>query len=70
MECFHCGDVVKRLTCPVCDKEMDRVCFDCHVEVKHGIIQNHNIHIVGGSRHLCSADEDYDAYSPSWKAGN
>jgi len=68
--CKHCGDDAANRKCPVCKKEIEQECIECHQEVAHGIIKNQNIHIVGGSKPLCSVEDDPDAYSPSWKAGN
>jgi hypothetical protein len=51
---------------------MDEHCVECHREYIHDEIENQNIHIVGGSSGgtLNTPDNDPDAYSPSWKAGN
>lgn len=70
LKCEHCGDSIFGQRCSICGQELKSECMDCHKEIAHDIIKIQNVHIIGGGRHLCSADEDPDAYSPSWKADN
>ena len=70
MECKHCKDFISKRKCSICKEEISDECMTCHIEVAHNKITIQNIHIVGGSRNLCSIDQDPDAYAPSWKAGN
>lgn len=66
--CEYCGDPVPDKTeCKVCGGTLITACMDCHLELAHGIIHNQNVHFVGNSSgaHLCSIDEDVDAYKPS-----
>ncbi len=37
-QCRHCGDMVRRKTCPICKKAVGDICFGCHLEKKHGLI--------------------------------
>ena len=70
MECKHCQDSISKRQCSVCKEDIEDECMTCHKELKHNVIKIQNVHIVGGSRNLCSVDDDPDAYAPSWKADN
>ena len=75
MNCKSCGcDIIKS----DCDKygcktkgtikhaEFPQRCLDCHNELVHGEIQNHNIHVCGGTNsHLEGLDKDPDAFKRS-----
>ena len=51
MNCPHCGDNVYRVTCKICDKEINE-CLECHNEIVHAKIEAHDIsseYASGGS---------------------
>ena len=45
--CKHCGDPCYNVSCEKGCLFQDE-CIDCHNEIRHGIIKNMNIHIIGG----------------------
>lgn len=58
--CKHCGDPcpTESIVCEACGGvfSLMRQCRVCHDEVKHDLIRNQNIHIVGGVGKI--TDED------------
>ena len=62
MKCKHCGDIFRSLFCPICSKLLDDQCLVCHREIKHDVIQNQNIHIVGSGGGQNGLDRDPDAF--------
>ena len=68
--CRHCGEPIENDKCNTCGVELEKECRcqDCHNEVVHGEISNHNIHIAGNLKKskLDSVDNDPDAYNPSF----
>jgi len=64
-KCKHCGDIIHAFTCDKCKEEecdIEDQCRECHEELKHGVVQNQNIHIIGhGSGD--SVDDDLDAWN-------
>jgi len=70
--CSSCGDFfLSNTVCSICNEVLADKCLCCHRELKHEIIEIQNLHIVSSpDSGLDSIENDPDAYSPSWKAGN
>lgn len=63
--CVHCEEpVTGKVVCEQCGEWLEHACEDCHNEVAHAVIRNHNMHFCGSSRRtsLNSVDADLDAY--------
>ena len=69
--CFYCEEKYGPWECGTCKKNT-RTCRDCHNEIKHGVIKNQNVHIIGSGAPpgTDTVDGDPDAWAPSWKVGN
>ncbi len=72
MVCIHCNDQVGSWECDICKQVVVGQCQCCHNELKHGVIKNQNIHIIGAGSPpgTDTIDGDPDAWAPSWKVGN
>lgn len=64
-ECSHCEErVTGKVICERCGEWLKHECQDCHNEVAHAVVLNHNLHFCGsgsGNR-MRTVDADLDAY--------
>jgi len=64
--CKTCKETVPAELCEHCNKVVLHSCLDCHKELAHGIVEDQNIHIIGGSDgKLGTPEYDEDAFKRS-----
>jgi hypothetical protein len=66
MNCPHCESVINPKLCEICDEIQNNECFECHLEIVHGIIiPGTNIPCCGNAMEYPKEDEKYFPVIPS-----
>jgi len=64
--CKSCEETVPAEYCEECNVVVIGACLDCHKELVHGLIEDQNIHIIGGNDgKLGTPEYDPDAFGRS-----